>query len=135
MSNTNENTPHFELNSFEGHESFNKDEILEIGSEDEYSDTDNSGDNSQEETGDSETGTDDDLLSQQNLLYFQNMDQLLSNYFSSEDTNIVNAIQGLEKTLKEFSAVMRESMEQNAKCTLRVAKVLEAAATVAAQKK
>lgn len=73
--------------------------------------------------------------SQQNVFYFQNMDQLLSNYFSSEDVNVVNAIQSLEKSITNFTNVLKESLEQNAKCTLRVAKILESATTALTKSK
>lgn len=130
MSNTNDNS-NYDLETYEGQEStLNKDDIIALGNideddVDEYSDSNGSEDET-EETG---SGSEEDSVSQQNLFYFQNMDQLMSNYFANEDVNIVNAIQGLEKTVKEFCTVMKESMEQNAKCTLRVAKILEAAAS------
>lgn len=130
MSNTNDNS-NYDLETYEGQEStLNKDDIIALGNideddVDEYSDSNGS----EDETEDTGSGSDEDSVSQQNLFYFQNMDQLMSNYFANEDVNIVNAIQGLEKTVKEFCTVMKESMEQNAKCTLRVAKILEAAAS------
>jgi hypothetical protein len=77
---------------------------------------------------DSYTGSSQEY-SQQNVFYFQNMDQLLSNYFSSDDVNVVNAIQNLEKSITNFTNVIKDSLEQNAKCTLRVAKILESAST------
>jgi hypothetical protein len=80
-----------------------------------------------ESFGESNSDSEQDMFSQQNLFYFQNMDQLLSNYFANEDTNIVNAIQNLDKSIKDFSSIIKESLEQNAKCTLRVAKILETA--------
>lgn len=64
-------------------------------------------------------------FSNQHLMYFQNLDQLLNNYFSNEQMNIVMALQGLDKSIRECTNIIKESMEQNAKCTLRVAKVLE----------
>jgi hypothetical protein len=78
---------------------------------------------------------DEEEYSQQNLFYFQNMDQLLSNYFSNEDVNVVNAIQNLEKSIVNFTNVLKESLEQNAKCTLRVAKILETASTTFSKSK
>jgi hypothetical protein len=71
--------------------------------------------------------SDSNMYSQQNLFYFQNMDQLLGNYFASDDVNVVNSIQNLDKSIQNFSKIFQESMEQNAKCILRVAKVLESA--------
>lgn len=68
-------------------------------------------------------------FSNQHLMYFQNLDQLLNNYFSNEQMNIVMALQGLDKSIRECTNIIKESMEQNAKCTLRVAKVLENATT------
>ena len=128
MSNTNDNS-NYDLETYEG-SALNKGDIIALGNiddddVDEFSDSNGSEDET-EETG---SGSEEDSVSQQNLFYFQNMDQLMSNYFANEDVNIVNAIQGLEKTVKEFCTVMKESMEQNAKCTLRVAKILEAAAS------
>jgi uncharacterized protein YhfF len=64
-------------------------------------------------------------FSNQHLMYFQNLDQLLNNYFSNEQMNIVMALQGLDKSIRECTSIIKDSMEQNAKCTLRVAKVLE----------
>lgn len=96
------------------------------GSEQDEEEEEDSEDDS-ESFGESNSNSDADMFSQQNLFYFQNMDQLLSNYFANEDTNIVNAIQNLDKSIKDFSSIIKESLEQNAKCTLRVAKILEAA--------
>lgn len=97
---------------------FENDELLESGSE--------SGSGS-ESVSEEYSESDSNMYSQQNLFYFQNLDQLLGNYFSSEDVNVVNSIQSLDKSIQQFSKVFQESMEQNAKCILRVAKVLESA--------
>lgn len=139
VSSTLENGSNIEISAgFDAKERFCNDQLLGIGSEDDshQSESDvedlDSEEMSTSEGSDGSEGSsdDDDVLSQQNLFYFQNMDQLLNNYFASEDVNIVNAIQGLDKTIKEFNKSMKESMEQNAKCTLRVAKILETAVQV-----
>lgn len=57
--------------------------------------------------------------------YFHNMDQLMNSYFSNDDANVVIAIQNLEKSMKVCTDIIKEAMEQNAKCTLRIAKVIE----------
>ena len=60
-----------------------------------------------------------------NQIYFENLDTLMSSYFSDNETNIVVAVQNLEKTMKENTNAIRESIDQNSKCILRIAKLLE----------
>jgi hypothetical protein len=137
-----DSAPVYGISNFDPSDAFSKDRLMALGAGEESidreiedldenddsqvtgSDTDGSDESGEDESDEDES---DDLLSQQNMFYFQNMDQLLSNYFANEDVNIVNAIQGLDKTIKEFNKSMKDSMEQNAKCTLRVAKILEVA--------
>lgn len=68
---------------------------------------------------------DNDSEYSNNMMYFQNLDNLMSSYFSNEQVNIVVALQNLDKCLRDCTNVIKESIDQNSKCTLRVAKLIE----------
>ncbi len=45
--------------------------------------------------------------------YFENVDTIMNSYLSDNDTNIVVAVQNLEKTMKENTNLIKEYFSQN----------------------